>query len=219
MPRSKGSKNAPKTNILDEAVQVEPVKNVESGDDTQPFAEQSGIGKKAKNRISVQLTEDGKLDTESMRAETLAKVRTFFQDPDNQKLLGATGNVKIDDVISEKDVAMLFDLIGTIEGWGFSFIGKIDADIAAKAAAWTEKEKEMVVAPAQRVIAKNAASLTVFMRWKDEIVLGVIFLAISRAKFENARKEQKARNDYRRANGGAVDVNPADFRPMTETPQ
>jgi hypothetical protein len=185
-----------------------------------PFAENPEISeKKKKDRISISVTDEGKLDTESMRAETLAKVRAFFQDPENQKLLGATVGTKPDDIIAEKDVAMLFDLVATIEGWGFSLIGKIDSDIAAKCAAWSEKEKAMVVPPAQRVIAKNAASLQAVLKWKDEIVLGVIFLAISRAKFELARKEQTQRNEFKRNGGVIQDVDPVNFKPFTDQPQ
>jgi len=156
---------------------------------------------KKKERLSIPLNEEGKIDAEGMRAETLAKARAFFHDPENQKLLGVT-NVKVEEVVSEQDVAMLFDLVGTLEGWGFSIIGKIDADIAAAHARWTDKQKEMVVKPAQAVISKNASSMAAFLRWKDEIVLGVIFLAISRAKYEAARNDQKLR-EASRASGRA----------------
>jgi hypothetical protein len=186
----------------------------------QPFAENpDAADKKVGGRISIKVTEDGKLDTESMQAATLAKVREFFQDPENQKLLGAHSGVKPEDVFSEKDVAMLFDLVGVCESWAFSLIGKIEPDIATKYSTWTDKEKEMIVPPAQRVIVKNAGQLQAFLRWKDEIVLGVIFLAISRAKFEGAKNEQKARNDYRRNGGTVQDVSPTDFKPFTDQPQ
>jgi hypothetical protein len=228
MGRPKGSKNSRSIDLEERqseretraVIDEQAIASAGASQKDQPFAENPEAEKKnKKDRISIQLTEDGLLDTDSMRAGTLAKVREFFQDPENQKLLGATSTVKVDDVISEKDVDMLFDLVGTIEGWGFSIIGKIDGDIAAAHAAWTPDQKKMVVPPAQRVIAKNAAAFAPMLRWKDEIVLGVIFLAISRAKFESARNDQKKRNEYHRANGGAVDVNPADFRSVTEQKQ
>jgi hypothetical protein len=220
MARIKGSKNRSKSSILDERVEVQAKREPEPEVIDQPFLENPELTeKKKKDRISISVTEEGKLDVESMRSETLAKVRAFFQDEENQKLLGATVGTKPDDIISEKDVDMLFNLVATIEGWGFSLVGKIDADIASRCAQWNEKEKAMVVPPAQRVIAKNAASLQAFLKWKDEIVLGVIFLAISRAKFELARNEQKARNDFKRNGGTITDVNPADFKPFTDQPQ
>jgi hypothetical protein len=223
MPRIKGSgKKKSPIDLEERQPEAETRTNAEETAKAAeaPFAENPEATKKVKDRISIQLTEDGKLDTESMRAATLAKVREFFQDPENQKLLGATPGVKADELISESDVAMLFDLIGTCEGWAFTLIGKIEPDIATKHAMWSEKEKVMVVGPAQRVIVKNAAQMQAFLRWKDEIVLAVIVLAISRAKFDLARKEQKDRNDYRRASGaGRVDVNPEDFRSMTEQKQ
>lgn len=194
-PRGKRKKVLENVDVLDSSPEST-VTETSTTSDFRPFQEMADSeSKPRKERISFNLDNEGHLDVDSMRAETLSKVKEFFRDPENQKLLG-TG-VKIEEIVSEQDVAMLFDLIGTCEAWIFSLAGKIDQDIATKHAIWTDQQKALVVQPAQRVITKHSTQLSFLLKWKDEVLLAVIFLAISRAKYEGAKIEQKERNKER----------------------
>ena len=164
--------------------------------ETQPFAEQdvssASVGRRTKPRFSVPLTEDGAIDLEACRQEQLAKLRALLSDPRTVEAMGLKAPLP-DEIFSDEDIFVLLDLIGGIEGIMFTLVGKIDSDIATRHAIWQPNEKAVILKPAKAVLAKNAGSLGFFLRWRDEITLSLLFVAITRAKFQGAKHEQGLR--------------------------
>jgi hypothetical protein len=156
--------------------------------------------KNVKSRFSIQLKEDGSVDYEGMRSDTANRFREILRDPRTIQILG-TQNVEL---VSDQDIDMLYNMIAMIEAYAFTFAGKVDFDIARKHAAWTDQEKEMVRTPTKNVINKNAAALSAALRWKDEVILTMLLVTISRAKYEGARKEQHVRNEQKREENPAT---------------
>ena len=176
----------------------------ESGADTSPneaapvpFSEPEILpGKRGqgKNRVTVPLTDDGKIDYEACKADMLAKLRGLVSDPETAQALGLTPK-QAAEIITEEDVYQLLDLLGGIEGLIFAKLGNIDADIAAKHAYWTPEQKKLIGKPAQNVVAKHAGSLGWYLRWRDEIALSLLMIAITRAKYQGAKIEMQQRRD------------------------
>jgi hypothetical protein len=147
---------------------------------------------KPKPRLSFGLTENGVIDVSTTRAETMARIKDFFNNPENAALLG---KMKADDLISDQDVEMLLDVVGTVEGYAFHFAAKIDLDIAQRNAYFNKDQKALLVGPTKAVLTKYSNSLAAYLRWKDEIALAGILLMLTRAKLENAKKEQAERKE------------------------
>jgi hypothetical protein len=157
--------------------------------------------KSTKPRFSVTLKEDGTLDLSSMREDTRNRLREILRDPRTQELLGG---VNMPELVSDQDIRMLYDLVGMIEAYAFSIAGKIDYDIAQKHAKWTEQQKDMLLQPSKNVILKNADKMAFAIRWKDEVILCMLLLTITRAKYEGARKEQEIRKEAQKQENPAT---------------
>lgn len=158
----------------------------------------SGVNSKIpRSRFSVFLNDDGSPDYASMRADTKDKLKAIISDPKTRELFADLKVPEIE-IISDQDILMLYDLISMIETYAFTIAGKIDHDIAQKHAIWTPEQKQIVFQPTKNVIVKNAGTLAPMLRWKDEIVLTLLLVTITRAKYDGARKEQSQRNEDRR---------------------
>lgn len=178
----------------------EPIENASaaapsSASAAPPFEEQETRGRgPGKPRLVITLTEEGEPDLAQCKAEMIAKLRAMMVDPKVREQLGIAG-LNPDTVISEEDIGQLLDLVGAVEGGIFGWLGKIDADIAHRWAAWTPEQKAMIAPPAKRVIAKHAAALMWFLQWRDEVALAMLFITITRAKFQMAKVEMQMRRD------------------------
>lgn len=190
----KRSKNAVEVNVEAENFKPEAKPELlETNAQVEPYIPAPDQIKTPKNRLSLPIRPDGTIDTDSMRQDTLRKVKDVLSDPRSRELLGIAPGAPLE-VVSEQDVKMFYDLVGTIEAYAFNLAGKIDWDLAQKHARWDEAQKNMVVAPTQRVIAKHADKMAWMVQWKDEVVLSLLLVTITRAKYETARKEQNSRD-------------------------
>jgi len=176
----------------------EPGADVSSEPAPVPFSEPEIVDgrreRQAKNRVSIPLTSDGKIDYEACKADMLAKLRSLVADPATAQALGLTPQ-QAAEIITEEDINQLLDLLGGVEGLIFAKLGNIDADIAAKHAYYTPDQKKLLAKPAQNVIAKHAGSLGWYLRWRDEIALTLLMIALTRAKYQGAKVEMQMRKD------------------------
>lgn len=163
----------------------------------EPFAEQANVESRSrttKTRLSIPFDEHGSVDTQSCSQNTVTKLRAILNDQKLREQLGLA-SIPPEIVFSEEDVSMILDLMGGIEGQIFAWVGKVDPDIAIKYAIWQPNEKAVIMKPAQAVLAKNVASLAWFLRWRDEIALGLLMVTITRAKYQGAKMEMQLRRE------------------------
>jgi hypothetical protein len=150
-----------------------------------------------KDRISFALTPDGRLDP-GARKDTVERLKAFFKDEENRKALGISEEAA--SLITEEDVSQIYDALSAIEVM-LAPMMRIDKDIAAHVLPWTPQEKQMLVPPTQRVLAKHAPAW--FFLWKDEVALLIMLASMVRMKVTEAMNMQRARWDHQNAENRA----------------
>lgn len=150
--------------------------------------------KGSKPRLTITLHPEGGVDWDSMRADTVNRFKEALRDPKTLAALGADAS-KLPEIISDQEIEMLYGMISTLEAFAFNMAGKIDFDIAQKHARLDAKQIELLTPPTKNVIIKHMDADSFLFKWKDEIVLSVLLLTITRAKYEGARREQSLRNE------------------------
>lgn len=150
---------------------------------------------KVQPRLSVAITNDGTLDIERMREKNRKQlvdaVRATLATPEGAKALGVTPE-EAPIIFDDEFCGQLYDLLTMVEVPVFAQMLHVDADISAQCFAYTKQEKDVLAHPTAIVLSKWIPSTAA--KWKDEVYLSMLLLAIHKVKMESARKLQVARN-------------------------
>lgn len=147
----------------------------------------------AKKSLVLRLTEDGKVDVESMRPQTVEALKaalagtSILAGESDDELVNAFETKK---AVYAQVVPPIFGLIGGINSLFFAKRLKLPYDDVQKVMGYTEEEIAMLTDPAATVLAKRMPDT---FGWTEEVTLLLVGMQIQQQKMQ-ALQELQARS-------------------------
>jgi hypothetical protein len=131
------------------------------------------------NRISFNLTVDGKPDFARMQGKTKAQLIELLQNKSVQKELGFSADEakRIEEIgFGEDEANGLLDLVGGINSIAASRIYKIPREVTSPAFHFTPDHRKKINPGLTRILNKWGPAI--LKTWKDEIGLGIVMVSV-----------------------------------------
>jgi hypothetical protein len=152
-------------------------------------------------RISLLLTQDGKIDLDRTSEKNKSKLRSALADSEAKKQLGLLAR----QLFSEQQLAWVLSYMGRLEAIVVCSTsrGKVEQDIANQAFEYSQDELRQLAIPATKIANKHASRLTALSENFEEFQFCSMFAMITFAKYRLALQLQNERNLHRaQPNGG-----------------
>jgi hypothetical protein len=162
-------------------------------------------GEDIPSRISIPLDSSGNILWDRMRQATKEQLKKTLQSSDAAKMFDQPVAAPVE-VFDPAWTGNLYDAVGKMEAFFAGKIYGIPADIADRAFAYSQAEKDTLAGPTAKVINKYAA--TWMIQFKDEIALAFLFVTITAVKLQAAQMMTKL----------AAPAKPAIVKPISGLP-
>jgi len=139
------------------------------------------------------LNDQGNIDVEKMRADTLEFARKLLSDPAQRQALGITEEQLLKFVLTDEDIQFLYQITNAVEVFIATRFRGIPEDIAIKHIPMTPVQIETVKEPTKAMAAKYIPAS--WLAKKDETMFFGILLMLKKSNWDKATEETKRRNE------------------------
>jgi hypothetical protein len=139
----------------------------------------------AKTSLTVRFI-DGKPDLDGMRPAARERLKNLVADPEFQAKYNLQPGAEEGVIVDPQFVSSALDSLAALQTQIIAVKYEIPYNQAAKIAAYTDPEKQMLIPPAQRVLGKRAPDF--IKKYGDELILAITLANIARVKFSFAAK-------------------------------
>lgn len=142
-------------------------------------------------RFSFPITEDGKPAWDSMRLsskdEFIQILKSCLTDKETVGKLGLGTDAPNIEIFSAEWTGSIYDAIGAVESYLAQRIYNIPPKIARECFTFTELEKEKLAKPTAALINKWALRYDWLVKFKEEIAVAILLVALSSVKLKMAQ--------------------------------